>query len=168
MNVALTGRLCRASEAKGFDPAKDVPWDIPFDERQPQAIPDSLLSPNGTPGLAAGSPDRRRTLARHEIATPFSVFVRFEGLLNENLARVSEETDPTDPFVAYALHVIEKEGRMTLARLMLTDTYQGTFRLERTAVQIATPFLLALLFDGIVPPHAYRRTAGVGSDRYHD
>ena len=155
MDAALIDRLCRASEAKRFDPVKDVPWDVPFDEREPQAVPDSLLSLSGRPEFAALSRDQRRTLARHEIATLFSIFVRFEGLLNENLARAIQKIDPADPFVAYALHVIEEEGRHSRMFVRLV---------EATGVGSYPP--LALIFDRIVPPpYAYRRAGIVRSQR---
>lgn len=111
MDAGLLSQLCRASLEKGFQPERDVPWGSPpLPEAEP-ILPDPVLSLHGGADFGRVAPLLRARLARHEVASMFSAFIRFEGFLNEWLSGWVTLAEPGDGITRYALHVIEEEAR---------------------------------------------------------
>ena len=111
MDVARIQTLEAASRKKSFDPDTEVPWGIPFDESPPALLPDEVMSLYGTPEFDHLSSIEKARLSLHETAAIFSAFVRFEGVLNQALARKVRSGDPVGEVTSYTLRVIEEEAR---------------------------------------------------------
>lgn len=109
MERELINRLCRASREKTFEPDDDVAWKTPAPDRL--VVPARTLSIAGLPEFAALDSIRRSELSRHEVASVFSVSIRFEDTLIRNLARYIQSADPLAVELPYFLHVIEEEAR---------------------------------------------------------
>jgi len=112
LDALLLAQLCRASLDKSHEPEREVPWGTgPAEDGEP-ILPAALLSLGGLPDAVARAPaPALAALARHETASMFSTFVRFEGFLNERLADWITRARPGDGIAPYALHVIEEEAR---------------------------------------------------------
>jgi hypothetical protein len=54
---------------------------------------------------------------------------------------------------------------MQFARGFLRDDYERASILHRLAIRLATPVILAVIFDWLVPPHVYTRAGVVASSR---
>ena len=123
-------RLCEASLSKFFVPEKDVGWGVPFDDGTGPVLPEDVVSLCDTTLYGRLAARERARLARHELASMCSAFVRFEGLLNQTLSRLVRTGDPLDPTLPYVMHVIEEEARHSrmFARLV-QETGCGSFPL---------------------------------------
>ncbi|MCA9511805.1 MAG: diiron oxygenase [Myxococcales bacterium] len=110
MDLAKIDRLRRASVTKSYLPEKDVGWGVPYGSAHP-ALPSEVVSLRDLPEYAALDAAGRDALARHELASMFSTFVRFEAVINAYLARYAQKCASDDPLLPYALHVVEEEAR---------------------------------------------------------
>jgi len=111
METAFFDRLSKAS-LKTFLPERDIDWSEPFGDEGGPAMPPELVSLYSLPVFDRLSARRKAHLARHEIASWFSIFIRFEDLLIRNLTRMVQRGDPLDPAAPYMLHEIEEEARL--------------------------------------------------------
>lgn len=110
----MTKRLAQleaASVSKAYSPEADVDWSM-----APETVPGPILPPEaislfGTPILERLTEAETAALAQEEVAAMLSAFVRFEGVLNQALARFVRRSGSDAPEVRYALHVIEEEAK---------------------------------------------------------
>lgn len=111
MDVTKLIQLQKASATKSYDPDRDVQWDVPFPAGIPSILPDEVLSLFGTQEFESLSEQEKGSLALHETAAMFSAFIRFEGVLNQALARMVRAGDPLSETTVYRLKIIEEEAR---------------------------------------------------------
>ncbi len=110
MDVSRLKKLESASVRNFIDPDEAVEWGVPF-RGAPPLLPDEALSLFGTPEFDRLSEAQKAELALHETAAMFSSFIRFEGVLNQALARLVRNSDPVADVTRYRLKVIEEEAR---------------------------------------------------------
>jgi len=103
-------RLLRSSASHSYDPEVEIDWDAPL---RPDAlfVPERRSSLYGTPMWDAMTPEQRRTLTRHEVASIASLGVWFETILMQLLLREYYKQDPTTPHAQYALTEVADECR---------------------------------------------------------
>lgn len=77
----------------------------------PAVLPESQISLIGTEAMERLTEAEVCALASHEAAAFLSVFVRFEGALNEFLSREVRTATDTNPRSPYLLQVVEEEAR---------------------------------------------------------
>ena len=111
MNSELLGKLESASVRKSFSPDADVEWGQRPDAAGGPVLAIESLSIAGTPFADELSETELALLARHEVSSMFSAFIRFEGVLNQALARQVRNEHPDSPRIAYMLHIVEEEAR---------------------------------------------------------
>ena len=111
MRPELLERLERASLSKFSVPERDIDWRPPFLDDLGAAIPEETLSLYSLPIFDRMSSKERAHLARHEIASTFSISIRFEDALIRTLARMVQRSDPLEPEIPYLLHEVEEEAR---------------------------------------------------------
>lgn len=127
MEAAHLEKLCAASATKSFVPEKDVGWGIPFDTSRP-ALPSSVISLAGSPEYAQLDEASRVSLAKFELASIFSTFVRFENVINGYLARFAQTCASDDALLPYTLHVMEEEARHSrMFARVINDLRTGPF-----------------------------------------
>ena len=110
MDAHRLERLCQASVTKSYIPEKDVSWGAPFGPSA-MALPSPMLSLAGEGRGPALTPEQCDRLARHELASMLSGFVRFESVINGYLARVAESGAAEDRELTYLFHIVEEEAR---------------------------------------------------------
>lgn len=99
-------RLNQASARRVIDPDVELRGGI----GPGQLVADELLSLHGT--AIRLDAERRRTLAREEIASMFDAGMRFEAVLQMGFARqVASSRSLTDPRITYLLHEMGEETR---------------------------------------------------------
>ncbi|MGA5305681.1 AurF N-oxygenase family protein [Nucisporomicrobium flavum] len=103
-------RLLRSSASHSYDPEVEIDWDAPL-------LPDAFFAPEhrsslyGTPLWDGLTPEQRRTLTKHEVASIASLGVWFETILMQLLLREYYRQDPTAPHAQYALTEVADECR---------------------------------------------------------
>ena len=103
-------RLLRSSASHSYDPEVEIDWDAPL---LPDAyfVPERRSSLYGTALWDGLSPEQRRTLTKHEVASIASLGVWFETILMQLLIREYYKQDPTAPHAQYALTEVADECR---------------------------------------------------------
>ncbi|MFI5495030.1 diiron oxygenase [Actinoplanes sp. NPDC051859] len=103
-------RLLRSSAAHSYDPGVEIDWDAPL---VPDLwfVPERRCSLYGTELWEKLTPDQRRILTRHEVASVASLGVWFETILMQLLVRDYYKQDPTSPHAQYALTEVADECR---------------------------------------------------------
>ncbi|MDJ0790043.1 MAG: diiron oxygenase [Myxococcota bacterium] len=104
-------RLEAASVSKALSPDFDVNWSVPHQSVAGPILPPEACSLFGTAEFDRLTQAEKSALARHEVSAMLSAFIRFEGVLNQAMARFVRRADPMSPDVPYTLHVIEEEAK---------------------------------------------------------
>ncbi|WP_426574777.1 diiron oxygenase [Aquihabitans sp. McL0605] len=99
-------RLNRASAKRVIDPDVELVGNV----GDGQLLPDELLSVHGLDVHL--TPERRRTLAREEVASIFDNGIRFEAILEAGFAlQIARSADLNDARITYLLHEMGEETR---------------------------------------------------------
>jgi hypothetical protein len=109
----VASRLLSSSVEHSYDPLVDIDWAMPEVPGLP-FTPWAQSSLHGTAMWDAMSPQQRRELTRHEIASVMGVGLWFEGILMQMLLRDLYDQDPQTRHAQYGLVEIADECRHSI------------------------------------------------------
>lgn len=141
----VADRLLKSSADRFYDPEVDIDWAAPIPEDKPFA-PERRCSLYGTDLWDRLTPEQRRELGKHEVASIASNGIFFELLLMRMLLKEISQADPTTRHVQYALTEIAEECRHSImfARYV-----------ERTSAPAYGPLPAVRRLGGLLPVIGY-------------
>jgi hypothetical protein len=106
----IADRLLRSTAARSYDPELDIDWSAPAEEGKIY-LPEHRSTLYGTPLWDRLTPDQRRELGKHEVASVAGFGIWLECVLMRLLAKQAYEENPVTRHVQYALAEMAEECR---------------------------------------------------------
>lgn len=103
-------RLLRSTAARSYDPDIDIDWSAPPEDGK-LFMPEHRSSLYATPLWDRLTPQQRRELGKHEIASVAGFGIWLESILMRLLAKLAYEENPATRHVQYALAELAEECR---------------------------------------------------------